>query len=72
MKRIANQVTDEDLFVGFDLHKHRWHVTIKSTEVELFSNSIVGKWENLRIISGISKFSHAVLRLFMSTLKAME
>ena len=48
MKRIANQIKDEDLFVGIDLHKLRWHVTIRSAEVELFSNSIVGKWENLR------------------------
>ena len=48
MKRIANQIKDEDLFVGIDLHKRRWHVTIRSAEVELFSNSIVGKWENLR------------------------
>ena len=48
MKRIANQIKDEDLFVGIDLHKLRWHVTIRSAEVELFSNSIVGNWENLR------------------------
>lgn len=47
MKRIANQIKDEDLFVGIDLHKLRWHVTIRSAEIELFSNSIVGKWENL-------------------------
>jgi len=50
MTKIINQIRDEDLFVGIDLHKHRWHVTIRSAEVELFSNSIVGKWENLRRI----------------------
>ena len=48
MKIIAYQIKDEDLFIGIDLHRHRWHVTIRSAEVELFRNSIVGKWENLR------------------------
>ena len=50
MTKIPYNIKDEDLFVGIDLHKHRWHVTIRSAEVELFSNSIVGKWENLRRI----------------------
>jgi hypothetical protein len=26
----------EDLFVGIDLHKRSWHVTIKTVDVELF------------------------------------
>jgi hypothetical protein len=29
MRRPKNQITGgEDLFVGIDLHKNRWHVTI--------------------------------------------
>ncbi|MGW8224017.1 MAG: hypothetical protein ACWGP1_17855 [Syntrophobacteria bacterium] len=45
MRRPKHQVTcEEDLFVGIDLHKHRWHVTIRTFEVELFSASIPGTW----------------------------
>ena len=46
MRRPKHQVTSgEDLFVGIDLHKHRWHVTIRTFDVELFSASIPGTWE---------------------------
>lgn len=41
-------VTGEDLFVGIDLHKRRWHVTIRTLDVELFSGSIPGTWDALR------------------------
>jgi hypothetical protein len=41
------ELTDEELFVGIDLHKHRWHVTIRTFDVELFSASIPGNWEAL-------------------------
>ena len=36
------------LFVGIDLHKHRWHVTIRTVDMELFSGSIPGTWEALQ------------------------
>jgi hypothetical protein len=42
------ETTDEELFVGIDLHKHRWHVTIRTFDVELFSASIPGTWEALQ------------------------
>jgi len=49
MRRPKHQVTtDEELFVGIDLHKHRWHVTIRTLDVELFSASIPGTWEALQ------------------------
>jgi transposase len=49
MRRLNRQkVTGEDLFVGIDLHKARWHVTIRSAGVELFCGSIPGEWEALR------------------------
>ena len=52
MKRLKRQkVTGEELFVGIDLHKARWHVTICSTEVEVFCGSIPGEWEALQIKS---------------------
>jgi transposase len=38
----------EALFVGIDLHKVSWHVTIRTADVELFSGSVPGKWEMLR------------------------
>jgi hypothetical protein len=42
MKRINKQIQDEELFAGIDLHKRRWHVTIRTADVEIFSNSIAG------------------------------
>jgi hypothetical protein len=35
-------VGKEGLFVGIDLHKQRWHVTIRTLDVEVFSASIPG------------------------------
>jgi transposase len=49
MRRPKDQVTSgEDLFVGIDLHKSRWHVTIRTFDTELFSASIPGTWEALQ------------------------
>jgi hypothetical protein len=49
MRRTQHQVTgEEDLFVGIDLHKIRWHVTIRTVDLELFSASIPGTWEALQ------------------------
>jgi len=49
MRRPKHQVTSgEDLFVGIDLHKNRWHVTIRTVDVELLSASIPGNWEALQ------------------------
>ena len=41
-------VKSEYLFVGIDLHKRTWHVTIRTDEVELFNGSVPGRWEALR------------------------
>jgi transposase len=49
MKRSNDKVTcKEDLFIGIDLHKDRWHVTIRTMNLELFSASIPGTWEALQ------------------------
>jgi len=40
----------EALFVGIDLHKVSWHVTIRTADVELFSGSVPGRWEVLRML----------------------
>jgi len=36
------------IFIGIDLHKIQWHITIRTEEVELFNGSIPGKWEALK------------------------
>jgi transposase len=41
-------VKGKSLFVGIDLHKLHWHVTIRTEDVDLFSGSIPGTWEALR------------------------
>jgi transposase len=49
MRRPKHQITNgEEVFVGIDLHKQRWHVTIRTRNVELFSASIPGTWESLQ------------------------
>jgi transposase len=51
MRRPKHQVTSgEDLFVGIDQHKIRWHVTVRTVDLELFSASIPGNWESLQRI----------------------
>ena len=48
MKSMTKQMQGEDLFVGIDLHKRRWHVTIRVDHVEIFSSSIAGRWQELK------------------------
>ena len=48
MKSMTKQIEGEELFVGIDLHKHRWHVTIRAADVEIFSSSIAGRWQELK------------------------
>jgi transposase len=49
MRRLKKHgLKGEELFVGVDLHKNKWHVTIRTGDVELFSGSIAGTWESLR------------------------
>jgi len=50
MKSTNKQIQGEKLFVGIDLHKRRWHVTVRTFDVEIFSSSIAGRWEDLRRI----------------------
>ena len=48
MKSINKQIQGEELFVGIDLHKRSWHVTIRTADVEIFSHSIAGRWPELK------------------------
>ncbi len=38
----------ETIWVGIDLHKVQWHVTIRSQDAELFSGVIPGSWDALQ------------------------
>jgi transposase len=38
----------KQLFVGIDLHRLRWHITVRTEDVELFSGAIPGQWGALR------------------------
>lgn len=38
----------EKIFVGIDMHKRSWHITIRTKSIELFNGSIPGRWEALR------------------------
>ena len=61
MRRPKHQMTNgEDLFVGIDLHKQRWHVTIRTRDVELFSASIPGTWESLHRV--LTRYSGHALK----------
>ena len=40
-------IQGEDVFVGIDLHKRTWHITIRTIDLVVFSASIPGKWEAL-------------------------
>jgi len=37
-----------DIFVGIDVHKRSWQVTIMTIDVELFAGSIPGNWGSLK------------------------
>jgi len=47
-KILRNLDKEEEIFIGLDIHKKRWHLTIRTTDVELFSGSIPGKWNALK------------------------
>ena len=38
----------KQIFVGIDLHRLQWHVTIRTEDVDVFSGGIPGNWESLR------------------------
>ena len=35
------------VYFGIDLHRLAWYVTVRTTEIEIFSGSIPGRWEAL-------------------------
>lgn len=49
-KYIKTFTSGETLFCGLDLHNRQWHVTSRTTDVELASASIPGTWDSLRAL----------------------
>lgn len=48
MRKGAAQLHADDIvYFGIDLHRQRWHVTVRTAEIELLSASIPGTWEAL-------------------------
>lgn len=41
---------NEEIYVGVDIHKKMWYVTVRTEEIELFKGAIEGKWESLKNI----------------------
>jgi len=48
MKRYRKNLPEgTKIFIGIDLHKNHWHITMRTEEIELFSGSIPGTMESL-------------------------
>jgi len=45
---IKKLIEGKDVFVGVDLHRERWHITMRTGDDEVFSGSVPGEWEALR------------------------
>lgn len=49
MKRYGEAIDKRKrIYIGIDLHRIQWHVTIWTEEADLFNGSIPRKWEALR------------------------
>lgn len=49
MRKVRKVVeTNGDLYLGIDLHKRSWHVTVRTEATEILSTGIPGKWEALQ------------------------
>ena len=51
----------EEVFVGIDVHKKRWHLTIRTTDIEVFSGNIPGKWLSLK--AQLEKFKYQQIKV---------
>jgi transposase len=59
MKRYTrSEEKEKEIFVGVDVHLKAWHVTVRTTDVELFSGSMPGRWETLRSLLDRYRDSH--------------
>lgn len=63
MRRYAERgMLDKGVFVGIDVHKKQWQVTVRTEEAELFTGSIPSRWESLaKILRGYDPDRTAVV-----------
>ena len=57
----------KELFVGIDLHRLRWQVTIRTADVELFNGSIPGRWEGFLIDTGSMRSKRCMRRATLAS-----
>ncbi len=47
---VGNVISGKDVYVGIDVHKESWHVTIRSDREERFNGRIPGQYQSLKRI----------------------
>ena len=47
-KYLKQLAKSEKIFVGLDLHKKNWYITVRTRDIELFSSNIEANWEALK------------------------
>ena len=47
VKYKERSIEGKEIYVGIDIHKKSWYVTVLTKEAELFSGSLPGRWEAL-------------------------
>ena len=50
MKKYSNEASSEAIYMGLDLHRKSWHLTVRTQHQELKKMSIPPQWEALRKI----------------------
>ena len=50
MKKYNNDTTGEAIYMGLDLHRKSWHLTVRTQHQELKKMSMPPQWEALRKI----------------------
>ena len=53
--------TGTQVFVGIDVHKESWHVTVRSSGEEIFNGRIPGQYQTLRRI--LDRYRDARIRV---------
>ena len=50
MKKYSTEKSSEAIYMGLDLHRKSWHLTIRTQQQELKKMSLPPQWEALRRI----------------------
>ncbi len=48
MKKYSNDTSSEAIYMGLDLHRKSWHLTVRTPHQELKKMSLPPQWETLR------------------------